>query len=119
MTKKEFLLDLDKSRKANLPALSKIVKENYTEEDNELAWRLFQAFPCGWTDFQRFNGMCLLITHMTMYTYFSLLAGLDIDSVVRELYHNLVLELYFHIAPKYLRIFVEDVQRTILSAKLT
>lgn len=117
MLKEKFLLDLHKSRKANKDAPFGTIESSCTEKDDELAWRLFQIFPREWTDSQRYQGMCLLIPHMTVFTAMHLFKGIKTGTIVKRLHRNLVAELHYHIAPRYLRIFIAHVKKAIQTKK--
>lgn len=117
MKKSEFLQELRRSRINNIESSLGNLKTHYSEDDDELAWRLFQSFPGKWSDEQRYQGLCVLIPHMTLFTWVALQKGLSLQDIAKALHFELKEKLFFHFSFKYLKLFVSAVKRTIIFNK--
>ena len=109
MNKKQFFRRLRKIRAKNKRSTFGKVKKKYSALDNELSWRIFQLFPTEWSDEDRFRGMVVLTSHITILSIFYINLGMPKKEIVDRIYEFLRIDLDYYLGKKYIELYVSQV----------
>jgi hypothetical protein len=110
-SKKEYLKDLSSKRELNRISLNANIKKEYYPSDNDLAWKLYVAFPGHFSDSERKKLLKFVVSHMTQICCFGFRRDINTKEIVEMLRLNLKEQFDMHLSKKTLLRFVRAIEK--------
>jgi len=108
-TKKEFIKELKVNREQNRIHLKDKIKKDYYTSDDDLAWKLYVAFPGHFNDKERLKLLKFITAHITQLACYALRSDIPKKEATVFIKGNLKDNFDIHLAEKTISKFINTI----------